>query len=195
MQASVSLEASASKQVWLLACSRGGKPGTKQPGLADPLEPPSLLPLLKLATLPPFNTSFPPPYPQQQLHLKHKQPSTHTHNQPNFTMDTAKNAANFVTGMSTNISMFSARNTDFHTDKVSEVTNAASKETNKAVAKDSDVGITDRAKAGKDYLGDAASEVSFTLMLITHLSLTQHPLKSKRTRRPLSPTSRRLPTR
>ncbi|KAF3770857.1 hypothetical protein M406DRAFT_101014 [Cryphonectria parasitica EP155] len=55
-------------------------------------------------------------------------------------MDTIKNTANYVS------------------DKASELTNSASKETNKQVAKDSDVSITDRAKAGKDYVGDSLDE-------------------------------------
>jgi len=55
-------------------------------------------------------------------------------------MDTIKNAANYVS------------------DKASEVTNAASKETNKEVAKDSNVSVGNRAEAGKDYVKDALSE-------------------------------------
>ncbi|KAJ4389201.1 hypothetical protein N0V93_006664 [Gnomoniopsis smithogilvyi] len=55
-------------------------------------------------------------------------------------MDTVKNAANYVS------------------DKTSEVLNSASKETNKEVAKDSNVSIGNRAEAGKDYLKDSVSE-------------------------------------
>ncbi|CAN8095331.1 unnamed protein product [Discula destructiva] len=55
-------------------------------------------------------------------------------------MDTVKNAANYVG------------------DKASELTNAASKETNKEVAKDSNVSIGNRAEAGKDYVKDSVSE-------------------------------------
>lgn len=58
-------------------------------------------------------------------------------------MDTIKNTANYVS------------------DKASELTNKASAETNKEVAKDSNVSIGDRASAGKDYVGDKLSEVSF----------------------------------
>lgn len=58
--------------------------------------------------------------------------------------DTIKNAANYVS------------------DKASELTNAASKETNKEVAKDSNVSLGNRAEAGKDYIKDAASEVGST---------------------------------
>lgn len=57
-------------------------------------------------------------------------------------MDTVKNAANYVS------------------DKTSEVINSASKETNKEVAKDSNVSIGNRAEAGKDYVKDSISEVS-----------------------------------
>lgn len=60
-------------------------------------------------------------------------------------MDTVKNAANYVS------------------DKTSEVLNSASKETNKEVAKDSNVSIGNRAEAGKDYLKDSVNEVSFDL--------------------------------
>lgn len=57
--------------------------------------------------------------------------------------DTIKNAANYVS------------------DKASELTNAASKETNKEVAKDSNVSLGNRAEAGKDYVKDSLKEVSF----------------------------------
>lgn len=56
-------------------------------------------------------------------------------------MDTIKNAANYVS------------------DKTSEAVNSASKETNKQVAKDSNVGIGDRASAAKDYVGDSLDQV------------------------------------
>lgn len=67
---------------------------------------------------------------------------------PTITMDTVKNAANYVS------------------DKASEVVNSASKETNKEVAKDSNVSVGNRAEAGKDYVKDALSEVSFTIHLL-----------------------------
>lgn len=65
-------------------------------------------------------------------------------------MDTIKNTANYVS------------------DKASELTNKASAETNKEVAKDSNVGLGDRASAGKDYVGDKLSEVRFPFPLLSH---------------------------
>ncbi|KNZ61006.1 uncharacterized protein VP01_1466g2 [Puccinia sorghi] len=56
-------------------------------------------------------------------------------------MQTAKDAVNYVT------------------DKASELTNAASKEANKNVAKDSDASLSTRATAAKDAIGDKASEL------------------------------------
>lgn len=58
-------------------------------------------------------------------------------------MDTIKNAANYVS------------------DKTSEAVNSASKETNKEIAKDSNVGIGDRASAAKDYVGDSLDQVRY----------------------------------
>ena len=43
-------------------------------------------------------------------------------------------------------------------DKASEMTNAASKEGNKNVAKDPNVDLGTRATAGKDAIGDKVSE-------------------------------------
>lgn len=47
---------------------------------------------------------------------------------------------------------------NYVSDKVSEATNAASKETNKDVAKDSNAPLGTRATAGKDALGDKLSQ-------------------------------------
>ncbi|KAJ4423499.1 hypothetical protein N0V82_001824 [Gnomoniopsis sp. IMI 355080] len=55
-------------------------------------------------------------------------------------MESVKNAANYVS------------------DKASETLNTASKETNKEVAKDSNVSIGNRAEAGKDYVKDSVNE-------------------------------------
>lgn len=68
-------------------------------------------------------------------------------------MDTVKNAANYVS------------------DKTSEVLNSASKETNKEVAKDSNVSIGNRAEAGKDYVKDSLSEVSFPSLYTNTLTV------------------------
>ncbi|KNZ61007.1 glucose-repressible protein [Puccinia sorghi] len=56
-------------------------------------------------------------------------------------MQTAKDAMNYVS------------------DKASELTNTASKEANKNIAKDSDNSLSSRAGAAKDAVGDKASEM------------------------------------
>jgi len=56
-------------------------------------------------------------------------------------MQAAKDAVNYVT------------------DKASELTNAASKEANKQVAKDSDASLSTRATAAKDAVGDKVNEL------------------------------------
>ncbi|KAA1069775.1 hypothetical protein PGT21_033089 [Puccinia graminis f. sp. tritici] len=56
-------------------------------------------------------------------------------------MQTAKDAMNYVS------------------DKASELTNTASKEANKDVAKDSDNSLSSRASAATDAMGDKASEM------------------------------------
>lgn len=73
-------------------------------------------------------------------------------------MDTVKNAANYVS------------------DKTSEVLNSASKETNKEVAKDSNVSIGNRAEAGKDYVKDSLSEVNyfFPSHILHHIISTRY---------------------
>ena len=61
--------------------------------------------------------------------------------------DQFRNAANFVG------------------DKANELTSGASKETNKQVAKDSNVDLSTRASAGKDALGDKVDETKSSVSL------------------------------
>lgn len=107
-------------------------------------------------------------------------------------METVKNAANYVSGTpnphspahaltpfpSFGIS-FSLLTWLLTTDKTSEALNTASKETNKEVAKDSNVGLGDRASAAKDAVGDSLSEVNTFSTQCKYVKLTALQSKDK----------------
>ncbi|OAV93220.1 hypothetical protein PTTG_05587 [Puccinia triticina 1-1 BBBD Race 1] len=59
-------------------------------------------------------------------------------------------------------------------DKASELTNTASKEANKNVAKDSDASLSSRASAAKDAIGDKASEMKDGASAEAHKQKAQH---------------------
>ncbi|OAV98620.1 hypothetical protein PTTG_09274 [Puccinia triticina 1-1 BBBD Race 1] len=59
-------------------------------------------------------------------------------------------------------------------EKASELTNTASKEANKDVAKDSDASLSSRAGAAKDALGDKASEMKDGASAEAHKQKAQH---------------------
>ncbi|EFP78766.1 hypothetical protein PGT21_031396 [Puccinia graminis f. sp. tritici] len=71
-------------------------------------------------------------------------------------MQTAKDAMNYVS------------------DKASELTNTASKEANKDVAKDSDNSLSSRASAATDAMGDKASEMKDGASAEAHKQKAQH---------------------
>ncbi|KAI3541527.1 glucose-repressible protein [Colletotrichum abscissum] len=98
-----------------------------------------------------INLFFPPPLPHplsssshsQSINFQYKQttPPTNPPNNPTyFTMETIKNAANYVS------------------ESVQQAGATASKETNKQVAKDDNVSIGNRASAAKDAVGDKIDE-------------------------------------
>jgi len=71
-------------------------------------------------------------------------------------MQTAKDAMNYVS------------------DKASELTNTASKEANKNVAKDSDNSLSARAGAAKDAVGDKAGELKDSASAEANKHKAQH---------------------
>lgn len=89
-------------------------------------------------------------------------------------MESVKNAANYVSGtiLPYPIQFLALSPTVLtclrFTDKTSEALNSASKETNKEVAKDSNVSIGNRASAAKDAVGDSLSEVRTSSGTISH---------------------------
>ncbi|KAF6843822.1 glucose-repressible gene protein [Colletotrichum musicola] len=71
-------------------------------------------------------------------------------------METIKNAANYVS------------------ESVQQAGSAASKETNKQVAKDSDASLSSRATAAKDAVGDKFNEESHSAKADVHKESAKH---------------------